>query len=201
MATDQSGTFPGDFMQWFVNRFDRATADELKRLSGEITKLAGALQPAADAVPQLITLLTEFSTKQAAIDQALGDMMAKIDDLSKTTGAQIDALRTQNEKALGEIRAALDKALQSQVTPEELAAAVQSAKDAQKAESEAGFDAKVDEVFAPITEKLTAAQTASQALDDVVPDAEPTPAEPNPPVDGGGTVEPPVTPGTPEPTV
>ena len=106
-------------------------------------------------------------------------VMATIQENSAQVNARLDAIEAQNTKALAEIRAALDAALAVQVTPDELAAAVTAAKAAQKTEDEAGFGVAVDAAFAAISEKLGKVQVASQALDDIVPDA----VVPPPPVD------------------
>lgn len=116
------------------------------------------------------------------IQSQLGAIMAKLDDL----GQRIDANTAQATKAFGEIRAALDAALEAQVTPEELQAAVDAAKAAQQADDQAAFDAALD----GLAPKLDAQQAALQALDDIVPDAPVEPTEPpvepapEPPVEG-----------------
>jgi len=136
---------------------------------------------------QLIEALIRFRDQTGAYNQLTHTLerlelsiMARLNEQSDQFGARLDALEAQQTKALGEIRTALDAALAVQVTPEELAAAVAAAKTAQKTEDEAGFNTAVDAAFAPLTDKLNKVQAATQALDDVVPDAPAPNPNPNP---------------------
>lgn len=148
--------------------------------------LAEALKPLTDQIGNLIANQTTIQTR-------IGELMARTDQL----GQQIDANTAQANKAFAEIRKALDDALKTQITPEEMAAAVADAKTAQKSEDEAAFDAALQ----PIMDKVNTQSAALQKLDDIVPDA-PTPApEPTPgptpapePTPTPGPTEPPVTP-------
>lgn len=134
------------------------------------------------AIAPLTAAVQSLVAQQQTNQQKIGELMAKIDEQSAATTAQIEELRAQSQKSFGEIRKALDDALASQITPEELAAAVEEAKAAQKLESQAEFDAAVDAAFAPIQAKTAEAKAAIQVLDDIVPDAPveptPTPGEP-----------------------
>jgi hypothetical protein len=135
-----------------------------------------------EALAPVNARLDSLISFQQSITTQLGEIMARIDERAAEVSAQLDAATAQQAKALAEIRAALDAALETQITPEELAAAVEEAKATARTESQAEFEAKVDEIFAPLTEKATANKAASQALDDVVPDAPPVEPE-EPPVE------------------
>jgi uncharacterized protein (DUF3084 family) len=133
----------GDFLKWFIDRYDRGYAAELCKIRKELVIM------------------------QEKLNQV---------------GSKIDQNTAKADKAFAEIRAALDEALEAQITQEELDAAVEAAKAAQKSESESEMDAALQ----PILDKLSAQESALQKLDDIVPDA-PTepPVEPptEPPVE------------------
>lgn len=122
--------------------------------------------------PDLLLWLIDGPLQQAIRNQEV--IMAKLDDLSTTTGQKIDSFTAKSDKAFAEIRKALDDALNSQITQQELDDAVAAAKAAQKESSEAEFNQALDAAFAPLTEKLSTAEASLQKLDDIVPDA-PTP--------------------------
>lgn len=102
------------------------------------------------------------------------EIMAKIDEHAAELSAKLDANTAQAAKAFAEIREALDKALEAQITQAELDAAVEAAKTAATSEANAANDAAVDAAFTTLQDKVTAQQSALQALDDIVPDAPPT---------------------------
>ena len=137
------------------------------------------------AISALGSAIIELNVNQQFTNQLLGELMARIDEQAAQLSAQLDANTAQAQKAFGEIRAALDKALESQITQEELDAAVEAARTAAREEANQANEAAVDAAFAPLQEKVAAQKSAMQTLDDIVPDAptEPTPEEPVPPAE------------------
>lgn len=97
--------------------------------------------------------------------------MDKLDQYQQETQKKLDDMAAQADKSNAELRKAIDDALKTQVTPEELAEAVAAAKEAQKSASEAEFSTKLDAAFSGIGERLALTQAAVQKLDDIVPDA------------------------------
>lgn len=177
----------GEFLKYFVDRFDRPQDQEiLNRLSETVARLDVAIG------------------HYAIISEKLGAIMARADEHAARIGSAIEANTQQASKAFGEIRKALDEALESQITQAELDAAVAAAKTAAAEEANAANTAALDAAFAPMQAKLDAQKAALQQLDDIVPDAPPTPPT-EPPVEPpptepttGEPVPPPVEP-TPQP--
>lgn len=150
-------------LRWLIEeRFQNPLTESLKKIF--------------DNFEQVINLLTTYNKNTIArLEKLEAAIMGKLEDNAAATSAQIDALKAQQTKALGEIRTALDKALQVQITPDELAAAVEAAKQAQRTADRDEFDSQVDAAFAPLTAKITEAQVTTQELDDIVKDAEANP--------------------------
>jgi hypothetical protein len=147
----------GAFLWKYIERFDKQAMNaNLEALSKAVAKAASDQKAANDRIINRV-----------------GEIMARIDDRSAEIGAKLDASTAQQTKALGEIRAALDKALESQITPEELAAAVEEAKRITRDTVQAENDAAIDRAFADLTAKAEASKAASQELDDIVPDEQP----------------------------
>jgi chromosome segregation ATPase len=134
------------------------------------------------AIEPLRVRLDQSLANQQTLIQRIGELMARADEHAARLGGAIDANTAQAAKAFTEIRAALDAALEAQITQEELDAAVAAARTAAAEEANAANQAALDAAFEPLQSKLDAQKTALQQLDDVVPDAPPVepPVEPTP---------------------
>lgn len=135
-----------EFFKWFVLRYDEAT----------------------DVIPEA---LANFQQWLQTISDRQEAFMDKLDQYQQETQKKLDDMAAQANKSNAELRKAIDDALKTQVTPEELAEAVAAAKEAQKSASEAEFSTKLDAAFSGIGERLALTQAAVQKLDDIVPDA------------------------------
>lgn len=135
-----------EFFKWFVLRYDEAT----------------------DVIPEA---LANFQQWLQTISDRQEAFMDKLDQYQQETQKKLDDMAAQADKSNAELRKAIDDALKTQVTPEELAEAVAAAKEAQKSASEAEFSTKLDAAFSGIGERLALTQAAVQKLDDIVPDA------------------------------
>ncbi len=131
--------------------------------------IAGSLPGLGDFLKWFIKRYDRLSgCDPNAIRKDLKVIMGKLDNV----GQQIDQNTAKADKAFAEIRKALDEALASQITQEELDAAVQAAKDAQKNEDDTALDAELQ----TLSEKIASQNASLQKLDDIVPD----PSEPEP---------------------
>lgn len=138
--------------------------------------------PVTEAIARFETIFGQIAdqlrTNNQTINRVREAIMAKIDDLAKSTGEQFDAIKEQNRKALAEIKAKFDELSEVQITPEELEAAKAAAKQAGRLENQAEMEAAMDAAFAPVQQKATDAKATSQELDDLVTDAQTPPQNP-----------------------
>jgi hypothetical protein len=109
-------------------------------------------------IQQNAAMLSQIQTTQ----QKIGELMADIKDV----GLKVDQLDAKTQKVMAEIRNALDDALKSQITPEEMKDAVDQAIAATTASERAAAQAALD----PIMDKLGKLDTSLTTMDDMVPD-------------------------------
>lgn len=121
--------------------------------------------------PDILVALDALHRDIQIIKTNQGAIMANIDNRAAQLTADLESIKQQNQKSFAEIRTALE----AQITPEELAAAVEAAKVETRSTVEAENDAAVDRAFAPLMQRAAEAKEAAQAIDDLVADA---PVEP-----------------------